>query len=77
MRSLLRAAVTALTSLPVLTLLTSCKSQEAIDPRTTPRLVQVTTAQPAAELAHTYTGVVAARVQSELGFRVQGKVIER
>lgn len=77
MRSLLRAAVTALTFLPVLAPLASCKSQQAIEPRSTPRLVQVTTVQPAAELAHTYTGVVAARVQSELGFRVQGKVTER
>lgn len=78
MRSLVRAAVTALPFIfAVLTLLASCKSQEAVDPRTTPRLVQVTTVQPATELAHTYTGVVAARVQSELGFRVQGKVIAR
>ena len=78
MRSLLRPLVTALTfNFAVLTVLASCKSQDAVDPRTTPRLVQVTPVQPAAELAHAYTGVIAARVQSELGFRVPGKLVVR
>jgi RND family efflux transporter MFP subunit len=39
--------------------------------------VQVAVAQPAELGARAFTGVVSARVQSNLGFRVSGKVIER
>src|SRR5258708_6082851 len=61
---------------PVLPL-SACKSGEDADPRTTVRLVQVAEVRAAADAEHTYTGVVAARVQSDLGFRVPGKIIER
>jgi len=47
------------------------------DPRQGPQLVRVVTAKPSAGAARAYTGVVSARVQSNLGFRVPGKVIER
>lgn len=57
--------------------LTACKPQQEADVRTTDRLVQTVKAQPAASLERAYTGIVRARVQSDLGFRVQGKVIER
>jgi RND family efflux transporter MFP subunit len=57
--------------------LTACKPQSETDARTTDRLVQTVKAQPAASLERAYTGVVRARVQSDLGFRVQGKLIER
>ncbi|MGC1303000.1 MAG: efflux RND transporter periplasmic adaptor subunit, partial [Caulobacteraceae bacterium] len=52
-------------------------SRTAADPRLEPPAVQVATVsdQHPADLA--FTGVVSARVQSDLGFRVQGKVIER
>jgi RND family efflux transporter MFP subunit len=70
-------AVVAAVVLPALLGLSACKRLEAADPRTAPRLVQVAEVRPAADSEHTYTGVVAARVQSDLGFRVQGKVIER
>jgi RND family efflux transporter MFP subunit len=52
-------------------------SQAATDPRTTDPLVEVAEVQPAGEGQRAFTGVVAARVQSNLGFRIPGKVIER
>src|ERR1700676_1796690 len=58
--------------------LTACApSQSAQDPRTMPQLAQVAVAQPAEMGERAFTGVVSARVQSNLGFRVSGKVIER
>ncbi len=47
------------------------------DPRQGPQLVQVVAAKPSAGALRAFTGVIAARVQSNLGFRVPGKVIER
>lgn len=47
------------------------------DPRLGPQLVQVVTAKPSAGAARAFTGVISARVQSNLGFRVPGKVTER
>ncbi|WP_340266107.1 efflux RND transporter periplasmic adaptor subunit [Sphingobium mellinum] len=47
------------------------------DPRTEPPLVRVSSTSQAGEATREFTGVVAARVQSDLGFRVGGKVIER
>ena len=58
--------------------LSACSpSQSARDPRTAPQLVQVAVVQPAEAGGRAFTGVVSARVQSNLGFRVSGKVIER
>lgn len=59
--------------------LAGCKpaESEATDPRLSKRLVEVATAQPVAPTDVSYTGVVGARVESHLGFRVQGKVIAR
>jgi RND family efflux transporter MFP subunit len=47
------------------------------DPRTQPPLVRIATVELAARSERSFTGVVAARVQSDLGFRVSGKVLER
>lgn len=47
------------------------------DPRQRPQLVQSAVAQPAGASERTFTGVISARVQSNLGFRVPGKVVER
>ncbi|TGN50448.1 efflux RND transporter periplasmic adaptor subunit [Paracoccus liaowanqingii] len=47
------------------------------DPRLQPPVVTVVQARPVAGTTRSYTGIVAARVQSQLGFRVSGKVIER
>lgn len=47
------------------------------DPRTQPPMVQLAQARPVTGAMRSYTGIVAARVQSQLGFRVSGKVVER
>jgi RND family efflux transporter MFP subunit len=47
------------------------------DPRLRPQLVQIAVAKPAGAAERAFTGVISARVQSNLGFRVPGKVIER
>jgi RND family efflux transporter MFP subunit len=47
------------------------------DPRREPPLVQIAIAKPVGASERAFTGVVSARVQSNLGFRVPGKVIER
>lgn len=47
------------------------------DPRTEPPLVRTATAGRIGEAWQDYTGVVSARVQSDLGFRVSGKIVER
>jgi RND family efflux transporter MFP subunit len=52
-------------------------SARAEDPRTQAQLVEVADVQPAEPGASGFTGVVAARVQSNLGFRVAGKIVER
>jgi RND family efflux transporter MFP subunit len=70
------AAVTAVAVLSGLNL-SACNSGEDPDPRTALRLVEVTEVRAAGDAEHTYTGVVAARVQSDLGFRVPGKIIAR
>ena len=57
--------------------LSACNSREDPDPRTALRLVEVAEVRAAGHAEHTYTGVVAARVQSDLGFRVPGKIIAR
>ena len=56
---------------------TGCRTKEQEDPRTLPDLVRVATVATAQLGDRTYTGVVTARVQSDLGFRVPGKVIRR
>ena len=57
--------------------LAGCKTHEAEDPRTEPDLVRIATVGAAQEGDHAFTGVVTARVQSDLGFRVPGKVTKR
>jgi RND family efflux transporter MFP subunit len=47
------------------------------DPRTQPPLVRVESVAAAGQAERTFTGVVAARVQSDLGFRVPGKILAR
>ena len=56
--------------------LTACQRQET-DPRTRPPLVRVMTPETESAANREFTGIVAARVQSDLGFRVGGKVIVR
>jgi RND family efflux transporter MFP subunit len=53
-----------------------CKKPEA-DARTADALVRLVAVEPASPEQRAFTGTVAARVQSDLGFRVSGKVVER
>lgn len=57
--------------------LSACKRAETSDIRQRPVIVQAAIAEPAGAAGRTFTGVVAARVQSDLGFRVQGKIVSR
>jgi RND family efflux transporter MFP subunit len=50
---------------------------EAADPRTTSPLVRVADVEKTHTLERSFTGTVASRVQSNLGFRVPGKIVER
>jgi multidrug efflux pump subunit AcrA (membrane-fusion protein) len=47
------------------------------DPRLQSPRVEVVKAQAAGSNSRTFTGIVEARVQSDLGFRVGGKILER
>src|SRR5207237_7555536 len=49
----------------------------AKDPRLQPPKVEIFTAKTNGANGRTFTGVVEARVQSDLGFRVAGKILER
>lgn len=49
----------------------------AADPRNLPPLVRLATVQPADALERSFTGTVAAKVQSDLGFRIAGKIVQR
>ena len=58
----------------------SMRTQEAsavTDPRQEPPLVRLVTAARPTNSERRFTGVIAARVQSNLGFRVPGKIIRR
>jgi RND family efflux transporter MFP subunit len=66
---------TAISVLPLA--LAACGSKTPSDPRTEAPLVRAATVQGAEAAARIFTGTVAARVQSDLGFRVPGKVLER
>ncbi|MDL2354835.1 MAG: efflux RND transporter periplasmic adaptor subunit [Pseudomonadota bacterium] len=57
--------------------LVACGEKKQTDPRTETPLVRAATVEDALVAARAYTGTVAARVQSDLGFRVAGKVSER
>ncbi|MGH7243016.1 MAG: efflux RND transporter periplasmic adaptor subunit [Phycisphaerales bacterium] len=54
-----------------------CSKSPADDPRLRSPKVQVVQAKAAGTNGRTFTGVVEARVQSNLGFRVGGKILER
>src|SRR2546423_1155210 len=56
------------------------RAQEASalgDPRQEPPVVRLVTAVPGTGSERGFTGIIAARVQSNLGFRVAGKIVER
>jgi RND family efflux transporter MFP subunit len=57
--------------------LTACSKPAPQDPRTEVPLVAIATVAAAADMQRSFTGVVAARFESDIGFRVGGKVILR
>jgi RND family efflux transporter MFP subunit len=58
-------------------MLVACGEKKQSDPRTDAPLIRAAIVKDAALAARAFTGTVAARVQSDLGFRVSGKVLER
>jgi RND family efflux transporter MFP subunit len=73
----MRAALTVFFLVPALALLTACAQHAEADPRNAAPRVRIAVAMPADTGQRTFTGVVVARVQSDLGFRVAGKITER
>src|SRR5215467_1990883 len=57
--------------------LVGCTTHQQQDPRTQPELVRIVAVGAALGGDPAFTGVVTARVQSDLGFRVPGKVTKR
>ncbi|MFZ6772358.1 efflux RND transporter periplasmic adaptor subunit [Undibacterium sp. SXout7W] len=57
--------------------LVACGVKQQSDPRTEAPLVRAATVQSAVAASRAFSGTIAARVQSDLGFRVSGKVLER
>jgi RND family efflux transporter MFP subunit len=53
------------------------EASTATDPRQDPPMVRFVTAARATGSERSFTGIVGARVQSNLGFRVAGKIVER
>lgn len=56
---------------------TTKREAEAADPRTASPLVRVAEATKTETAERSFTGTVASRVQSNLGFRVPGKIVQR
>lgn len=72
----LKSATFALCLLPIL--LVACgDSSVHQDPRLRPPLVRAAAVEHSLEVSRSFTGVVVARTQSDLGFRVSGKILER
>lgn len=58
-------------------ILAACGDKPTADPRTAAPLVETALVQGAASTALSFSGIVGARVESDLGFRVPGKVVQR
>src|SRR4051794_9348976 len=57
--------------------LAACGDKPQPDPRTEAPLVRVATIEGSVAASRSFSGTIAARIQSDLGFRVSGKVLER
>jgi RND family efflux transporter MFP subunit len=64
-----------LSALPLI--LAACGDKPPADPRTAAPLVETALVQDASSTALSFSGIVGARVESDLGFRVPGKVVQR
>lgn len=56
---------------------TGCSHKQEADPRTKPELVRIVEVGSSTGSDRSFTGSVSARVQSDLGFRVSGKITKR
>src|SRR5436189_1915863 len=56
---------------------TGCGQKQELDPRTMPELVRIAEIGSSYGADPAFTGVISARVQSKLGFRVPGKITSR
>jgi RND family efflux transporter MFP subunit len=54
-----------------------CRQKQEADPRTKPELVRIVEVGSSTGGGRAFTGVVSARVQSDLGFRIPGKITKR
>lgn len=72
----LKPATLAVCLVP-LALVACGEPSDTVDPRSLPPLVRVASVVSAIDDSRAFTGVVVARIQSDLGFRVQGKILER
>ena len=72
----LLAAVSGVAAVVVLSLGTP-EASAVSDPRQDPPIVSLVTAARATGSERRFTGIIGARVQSNLGFRVAGKIVER
>src|SRR5213080_1477036 len=70
-------AIVAILGVLPFVLVACSKATSSADPRTQTPLVRVATVDTSTRAERAFTGIVAARVQSDLGFRVAGKVLER
>lgn len=75
-RSAWRSPVRAAAPILLTLLLAGCNESED-DPRVSPPLVDVATVLPSDAGTRRYSGVVSGRVESVIGFRIPGKVVER
>src|SRR5438132_982182 len=57
--------------------LTGCGQNRELDPRTQPELVRIVELDSSSGADPAFTGVVSARIESNLGFRVPGKITKR
>ncbi|WP_265557084.1 efflux RND transporter periplasmic adaptor subunit [Serratia grimesii] len=58
--------------------LVACDNVSTVDdPRNKPPLVRAAVVENAVDISRAFTGIVVARTQSDLGFRVSGKILER
>ncbi len=57
--------------------LAGCSQKGELDPRTEPELVRIVEVGSSSGAGRAFTGVVSARVQNDLGFRVPGKITKR
>src|SRR5678815_3334511 len=69
--------VTLIGVLPLVLAACNDAASSSTDPRTQPPLVRIETVETSVQSERSFTGIVAARVQSDLGFRIPGKVLER